>query len=398
MEVHLPLEGRRRVVIENLRPRIDDGQLPVKRIVHDPVTVEVDIFADGHDLLVARLKYRADDHSPWTEKVLDARGNDLWTTDLAIDRIGRWQIQAIAWVDRFVTWRYELTKRAAAGQDLSVEMLIGADLIQSAANRAQIEKHAADADFLRHQAELLRSDRAMHERVEIALAPQLEQLMLRYADRSLATESPVQEILVDRPKARFSAWYELFPRSTGEAGQHGTLRDVIRKLPYIAEMGFDVLYMPPIHPIGDSFRKGKNNAPNAQPNDVGSPWGIGNTTGGHDAIHPALGTLADFQELRNAAEQRGIELALDLAYQCSPEHPYVQSNPNWFRIRPDGTIQYAENPPKKYQDIYPFDFESVDWRGMWLELKRVIEYWVEQGVRIFRVDNPHTKRFHSGNG
>jgi starch synthase (maltosyl-transferring) len=392
MDEHLPSEGRRRVVIENLQPRFEDGAFPLKRIVHDPVTVTVDIFTDGHDHLVSLLRYRADEKQTWKEKPLEPQGNDIWRAELNIDRIGRWQFCAIAWVDHFVTWRYDLTKRAAAGQDLAIEFQIGANLIAPAVERAKA-KYPDDAKFLAEQVELLRSDRPQHERTEIALGHQLELLMIKHADRALATTSKVQEILVDRPKARFSTWYELFPRSCGEPGKHGTFRDVIAKLPAIAEMGFDVLYFPPIHPIGDSFRKGKNNSTTAQPDDVGSPWAIGNTDGGHDGLHSQLGTLEDFQALRHAAEKLGIELALDLAYQCAPEHPYVKEHPEWFKQRPDGTIQYAENPPKKYQDIYPFDFETPAWQSLWRELKRVVDYWVTQGIKIFRVDNPHTKAF-----
>jgi len=394
MDVALPAEGRRRVVIENLRPRIEDGRFPVKRIVHDPLTVEVDIFADGHDLLVCLLRYRPDDHSPWQEKPLEPLGNDVWRADLTIDRIGIWQFTAVAWVDHFATWRYELTKRAAAGQELTVEFMIGAQLIDGATKRAE-KATPAEAELLRNVTKQLRDEKLNSAaRVEIALAWPLEQTMLRFADRSLATEHPVQEITVDRPRARFSSWYELFPRSCGvDATTHGTFRDVIARLPRLAEMGFDILYMPPIHPVGDAFRKGKNNNPSAVPGDVGSPWGIGNKTGGHKAIHSQLETLDDFRAFREAAESLGIELALDIAFQCSPDHPYVREHESWFRKRPDGTIQYAENPPKKYQDIYPFDFETNAWPQLWHELKSIFDYWIAEGVRVFRVDNPHTKAF-----
>ncbi|MDX1964778.1 MAG: alpha-1,4-glucan--maltose-1-phosphate maltosyltransferase [Pirellulales bacterium] len=400
MDVPFPADGRRRVVIDNLRPQVDGGRFPVKRIVHDPVTVQVAIFADGHDSLTCYLRYRSDERQDWQETPLAAQGNDEWSAELRIDRIGWWQFTAIAWIDHFATWRYELTKRAIAGQDLTVDLQIGANYVASTADRLSEKNHASDKQALLSAAAKLRdAGLSQNDRVEIGLHHELEQLMLRHADRALATEHPIQSILVERPKARFSTWYELFPRSCGTSeepnpGQrHGTLRDVITKLPRIAEMGFDILYLPPIHPIGTTYRKGKNNQPQAQPDDVGSPWGIGGAGGGHTAIHPQLGTFADFQELRVAAEKLGIELALDIAFQCSPEHPYVTEHRDWFKERPDGTIQYAENPPKKYQDIYPFDFESGDWRKLWQELKGVFEFWINAGVHVFRVDNPHTKAF-----
>ncbi|GIV94128.1 MAG: alpha-1,4-glucan:maltose-1-phosphate maltosyltransferase [Chloroflexus sp.] len=311
--------------------------------------------------------------------------NDRWEGQFTLNSIGRHEFQVVAWIDRFATWVHQLEKRLAAGQDVRVDLQIGAALVGEAARNAS----GADAAVL-HVAEaaLIAGD------VDTAFAAEIHSLMAVHLPRRFATESEIYPITVERERARFSAWYELFPRSAAdEPGRHGTFRDVIKRLPYIAELGFDVLYLPPIHPIGYTFRKGKNNSLNAGPNDPGSPWAIGNADGGHMSIHPELGTLDDFRALVREAQKYGIEVALDIAFQCSPDHPYVREHPEWFRARPDGTIQYAENPPKKYQDIYPFDFESEDWQGLWQELRRVFEFWIEQGVRIFRVDNPHTKSF-----
>jgi starch synthase (maltosyl-transferring) len=295
------------------------------------------------------------------------------------------------WIDRFETWRADLVKRVAAGQDVHVELLLGTDLIAEAAAQAM----GKDAQALRQWAIRLRETKDKPEGAAIALEEGLLELIRRYPVKQFASRYGKQlAAMVDREKARFSTWYEVFPRSCArEAGRHGTFRDCELWLPYIASMGFDVVYLPPIHPIGREFRKGKNNTANPQATDPGSPWAIGSAEGGHKSIHPNLGTLADFKHFVSAAEKQGLEVAIDIAFQCAPDHPYVREHPEWFRKRPDGTIQYAENPPKKYQDIYPLDFESAEWRALWEELKSIFDYWIDQGVRIFRVDNPHTKPF-----
>ncbi len=294
-------------------------------------------------------------------------------------------------MDHFETWHRDLLKRIKAESDATVDYLIGADLIAAAAERAT----GPDAPWLKRRAEILRSGREPKELRIHATDPTLHELALRYPDKRFATESDREySIVVDPAVARFSAWYELFPRSTaGEPGKHGTFADCEKRLPYIAEMGFNVVYLPPIHPIGTMFRKGRNNNPQSQPGDCGSPWAIGSADGGHKSIHPELGTLEDFRRFVGKARELDLNVALDIAFQAAPDHPYVSEHENWFRKRPDGTIQYAENPPKKYQDIYPFDFESEDWAGMWEELKSVFDYWIAHGVTIFRVDNPHTKAF-----
>ncbi len=382
--------GRVRVVIEAVQPYVDGGRFPVKRVVGDVVQVEADVFCDGHDHVSAALFHRRTDATAWTEADMTPLVNDRWAGRFVVEQVGRYEFKIVGWVNYFATWRHNLEKRIAAEQDVSVDLQIGAGLVERAAKTA-----AGDAGRRLTGAALrLRSSNA-REAASVALDERLARLMHRHAERCFAVESgePVP-VWVDRKKAGFSAWYELFPRSAApEPGRHGTFRDVEARLDGVAAMGFDVLYFPPIHPIGRAFRKGKNNTLDPGPDDVGSPWAIGSEEGGHDAIHPALGTVADFEHLVRAAESRGVEIALDLAFQCSPDHPYVREHPEWFRTRPDGSIQYAENPPKKYQDIYPFDFECAAWESLWRELKRVVCVWIDRGVRIFRVDNPHTKPF-----
>ena len=386
----MPLEdGRRRVVIAQVSPQVDCGRYAIKRVVGESVVVEATAFADGHDLVRAALRWRHEKEADWHDSPMSPLAQDRWGGEFVPETIGRYVYHVQAWVDRFHSWRRDLRTRAEAGQDLSIELLIGAQLVREAAGRA----NGLDADQLRAAADLLASNRPPQERVETALGPALLALMDRYPNRSLQSDYDRElPLVVDRHKARFSSWYELFPRSCAPApGRHGTFKDCLGRVPEIARMGFDVLYLPPIHPIGASFRKGKNNRIEATADDPGSPWAIGADNGGHKAIHPQLGTLDDLRQLIEAARNHGMELALDLALQCSPDHPYVKQHPEWFRKRPDGSIQYAENPPKKYQDIYPIDFETENWRELWQELKSVVRQWIEQGVRIFRVDNPHTK-------
>ena len=384
-----PEEGRNRVIIEGVKPEIDAGRFPIKRILGDEVVVEADILADGHDALSCVLLYRKEGDATWSEVAMEALGNDRWQASFTVKELGRYHYTVQGWVDRFKTWSRDLTKRVEAGQDISLDLLIGAELVESARQQAD----QLDATWLSTYAEGLHS--GGEEATRHALSPELARLMSIYGKRYFITRYDRElEVIVDRELARFGAWYELFPRSCSPIpGQHGTFKDVEACLPYVASMGFDVLYLPPIHPIGTSFRKGRNNTTVVEPDDPGSPWAIGSALGGHKAIHPQLGSLEDFQHLVKAAAEYDIELALDIAFQCAPDHPYVKEHPEWFRQRPDGTIQYAENPPKKYQDIYPFDFETEGWRELWDELKSVFEFWVEQGVRIFRVDNPHTKPF-----
>ncbi|HSE67201.1 MAG TPA: alpha-1,4-glucan--maltose-1-phosphate maltosyltransferase [Gemmatimonadales bacterium] len=389
-----PTDGRRRIVIEGVRPEIDAGRFPIKRVTGERVIVEADVFADGHDAIACILLHRAPGDAPscWREVPMEPSGNDRWRAEFWVEAVGVHYYTIEGWLDHFLTWRRDLARRLTApDQDLAPELEIGARLLEAAAGRAG----GTDADFLRGQAAALRGPGDPVAQARRALDAQLEAAASRWPDRGLSVRYHRElRVQVERPRARFSTWYEMFPRSTAETpGRHGTLADCVKRLDYVAEMGFDVLYLPPIHPIGMSFRKGPNNSLTAGPDAVGSPWAIGAREGGHDEIHSALGTFEDFDRLIGAAREHGIEVALDLAFQCSPDHPWVKQHPKWFRHRPDGSIQYAENPPKKYQDIYPLDFEAEDWEALWWELRRVVLFWAARQVRIFRVDNPHTKAF-----
>ncbi len=382
-------DGRTRVIIENVTPRVDDGAFPIKRIIGDTVTVEADVFTDGHDAITCVLLYKKEGDATWTETAMEPQGNDIWQGSFQVQEMGVYRYTVSAWIDRYKTWAHALAKRVEARQDVSVDLLIGAEMI------AEAGKHAPGKEAVWHEiyAESVRAGGP--EGFARAHSGELAALMQRNARRLYSATYPQElAVQVDRERARYGAWYEMFPRSTSpEPGQHGTFKDLEARLPYVAAMNFDVLYLPPIHPIGYSFRKGRNNSTTAGPDEPGSPWAIGSAEGGHKAVHPQLGTLADFRHLVQTAAGYGLELALDIAFQCAPDHPYVTEHPEWFRKRPDGSIQYAENPPKKYQDIYPFDFETEQWQELWQELKSVVQFWIDQGVRIFRVDNPHTKSF-----
>ncbi|HKK07787.1 MAG TPA: alpha-1,4-glucan--maltose-1-phosphate maltosyltransferase [Gemmatimonadota bacterium] len=392
-----PQEGRRRVVIEGVEPRIDDGRHAIKRVVGDRVSVRADVFADGHDAIACRLLHRPPGSPEWAASPMSPLGNDRWEGSFRVREEGEHRYVLRAWIDRFGTWREDLRKRAEADQPLEAELRVGAGQLEAAAARARGAGAPEDAARLEALARTLAGGdgASPEERLEAALDVGTAGLVAGHPDDRFAVRSePELRVTVERERARFSAWYELFPRSwSREPGRHGTLADVRERLPYVRDMGFDVLYLPPIHPIGRTNRKGPNNEPGAGPDDPGSPWAIGASEGGHKAVHPELGTLEDFRDLARAAREQGMEVALDLAYQCSPDHPYVQEHPGWFRHRPDGTIRHAENPPKKYEDIVPFDFQCDDWRGLWDELLGIVTFWMEQGVRIFRVDNPHTKPF-----
>jgi starch synthase (maltosyl-transferring) len=388
-------EGRVRAVIEAITPCVDAGRFAVKRVVGESVAVEADCFADGHDVLVAQLLWRRDGDTAWRSVPMVAIGNDRWRAAFVPDAIGRYQYTVRAWVDRFLTWRHDFERRVDEA-DLRLAALTGAELVSAAATRAQdTDGKARLADWATQLQGAARAGADVRTLRAVALDADLAQLAMRWPDDRYAFVYPTElPLVVDRERARFSTWYEFFPRSAAtEAGRHATLRDATAMLPYVAAMGFDVLYFPPIHPIGRVGRKGRNNALVAADDDVGSPWAIGASEGGHRAVHAPLGTLADFDALVGQASEHGIEIALDIAFQCAPDHPYVAQHPEWFRKRPDGSVQYAENPPKKYQDIYPFDFESDDWRSLWAELAGVIDFWIGHGVKMFRVDNPHTKSF-----
>ncbi len=386
----LPDEGRKRVVIENVKPEIDCGHHPIKRTVGDRVIVEADIFCDGHDALRCLLLYRQAGTANWLSAEMTPLANDRWQASFHVTALGNWEYTIEAQVDPYATWRRDLRKRQDAGQELDLPLRIGAEHLHDAANRAR----EGDAKRLREVAELLEDSREAEEiRCAAGLDDAIFEIERRYPNPNFATRyAHVLCVNVERERARFSSWYEFFPRSTSDRfGDHGTFRTAAKRLPYVADMGFDVVYLPPIHPIGRVNRKGRNNALTAGENEPGSPWAIGSNEGGHKAIHPQLGSMADFEDFIAQCRRLGLEVALDVAFQCAPDHPYVKAHPEWFRRRPDGSIQFAENPPKRYEDIYPFDFESESWRELWHELLSVLIFWAEKGVRIFRVDNPHTK-------
>ena len=384
------VDGRKRVIIEGVTPELDGGRFAVKRTVGEVITVEADVFTDGHDALSCLLQYRKAGDSAWQETPMRVLVNDRWRGEFPAAELGRYEYTILAWVDAFKSWRHDLSRWVQA-EDIAIALRVGEQLVAKAASRATGE----DARWLTQRATELTGQRDLEYRRQLGLDEFLSGLMDRYADRSLALGYGKElAVIVDDERARFSTWYELFPRSCSPVpGKHGTFKDCETWLPRIAAMGFDVLYFPPIHPVGRINRKGKNNTLTPGPDDVGSPWAIGSSEGGHKDILPALGTLDDFRHLVQKAKEHGIAIALDIALQCAPDHPYVQQHPDWFRWRPDGTVQYAENPPKKYQDIYPFNFETADWRALWDEIKSIFAFWAEQGVRIFRVDNPHTKPF-----
>jgi starch synthase (maltosyl-transferring) len=384
-----------RIVIDGVAPLVADGRFPVKRIVGEPVVAEATVYADGHDLLYTVLSHRPPGRTSWTDVAMEHvnPGLDRWRATFTPAEQGLHRFRVIAWVDHFASWRQATARKLEAGQEVRSDLVVGAALLE----RAAADLNHRDATPYRRAAERLRRGEAIDvtdpggERRPSAA--DLYRRRLRKVDAQVST---TVDVLVERERALFSTWYELFPRSWSPdrgSSTHGTLVDVADQIDYVADLGFDVLYLPPIHPIGHSHRKGPDNAERAGPGDPGSPWAIGSEEGGHTAVHPALGSVDDLRRLVKVAGENGIEIALDIAFQCSPDHPWVAEHPEWFVRRPDGTIQHAENPPKRYQDIYPLDFESPAWESLWRELRDVFAYWMEQGVRVFRVDNPHTKPF-----
>jgi len=379
-----------RISIVSVRPQIDCGRFPIKRIVGDRLRVTADIIKEGHDTLGAEVRYRRQGSEEWESVPMSySYDDDEWSAEIPIEFIGMLEYTVAAWTEVFISWTHELSRKVAAGRDVSSELLEGLELIRQAEARAVGEPKVLLAGYINR----LQEASTQREKVDLALTPELAQLVSAHEAREdLTLYNKWLRVIVDREKARFGAWYEMFPRSqTDDPHKHGTFRTAMKRLEAIKDMGFDVLYLPPIHPIGFTNRKGRNNALVAQPGDPGSPWAIGNQYGGHDAVNPELGTIEDFDAFVREAQNLGIEVALDLAIQCSPDHPYVREHPEWFRKRPDGTIKYAENPPKKYEDIVALDMWCEDFLSLWNELKRVVLFWIEHGIRIFRVDNPHTK-------
>lgn len=383
------IDGRKRVVIENVAPSVDGGEFPIKRVVGEKINVRADVFSDGHDIVSAVILYRKDGDDVWLEEPLKSFMNDRWEGSFTVEDIGLYHYTVQGWIDHALTWLKDLKKKFDAKQNVAIDLLTGINYMEESATRAE----SGDAETLNDFAKRIREETDIEHSVSLALKPEVEKLIRKYPSKRFATTYKELPLVVDREKALFSSWYEIFPRSC-DTGGHGTFADCDQRLSEIARMGFDVLYLPPIHPIGKTKRKGKNNVPQAEPGDPGSPWAIGSDEGGHKAIHPDLGTMEDFERLVRKTKEHGMEIALDLAFQCSPDHPYMKEHPEWFRWRSDGTVAYAENPPKKYEDIIPLNFETEHWKELWEELKSVVLFWMERGVRIFRVDNPHTKTFY----
>lgn len=385
------MQGKSRVIIENIQPLVDGGLYPAKRTIGETVEVSASIFGDGHDHIRASLVYKKDGAKKWNTVELQPTFNDDWKASFKVDEQGKYLFTIHAWIDHFDTWYDGFKKKAAAKVDVKVELMEGAVFLKTLAENAHLPDGQGKANLLNLATKL---ENTSHQAaIDLVLSDSFAQIVKDYPLKENETTFDKElAVIVENRKANFSSWYEFFPRSGSlEAGKHGTFHDCVKLLPRIAAMGFDVLYFPPIHPIGKLNRKGKNNNVRAQKGEPGSPWAIGSNEGGHKSILPALGTIEDFQKLVKDAKNLGIDIAMDIAFQCAPDHPYVKEHPDWFKQRPDGSIQYAENPPKKYQDIYPFNFESDDWKNLWEELKSVFLFWMEQGVTIFRVDNPHTK-------
>jgi starch synthase (maltosyl-transferring) len=388
--MELPIDGRRRAFIEQVRPVVDGGRSALKRVLGDTIEVEADVIAEGHERIACALLHAPAGSPGWIAVPMTPLGDDVWQASFVPAALGTHRYTVAAWIDAFATWRHKFVRRTER-DDVALALREGAALIRAAAARAREPKSGALLAF----AASLESDAPLEERRQSASSEALRELMADAPDRSLqSVYDPPLEAVVERPLARCGAWYEFFPRSSAEVpGRHGTLATAARRLPYVAEMGFDVVYLPPIHPIGRSHRKGRNNRLQAGPTDPGSPWAIGGAAGGHESVHEELGTLEDFVSFRREAQRLGLEVALDIAFQCSPDHPYVREHPQWFARRPDGSVQFAENPPKKYEDIFPIDFGTAEWRELWSELRDVVLFWIGQGVKVFRVDNPHTKPF-----
>ena len=385
------IKGKRRVAIENVSPEINGGRFSAKSVEGEAVTVEADIYGDGHDEVIGLIMYRHENDKNWNEKRMQHIINDRFSGNFITEKQGKYFYTVTGWVDHAITWLKDIKKKIGANQNVRVELLMGANFLKnikkgaSAADKKKIQPFInAFEDENNYEAALKQID-----------SDELKDLLNKYPVRHDETVyHRTLEIISGRKKELFSAWYEFFPRSASmEPDKHGTFKDCEQLLPRISGMGFDVIYLPPVHPIGKAFRKGKNNSTTAMEGEPGSPWAIGSPKGGHKAIHPELGTMADFKRLIKKAKEQGIEIALDIAFQCSQDHPYVKEHPQWFKWRPDGTVQYAENPPKKYQDVLPINFETDDWKNLWQELKSVFTFWVDKGVKIFRVDNPHTKPF-----
>ena len=383
------MDARNRVIIEKVEPTVDSGRFYAKTAEEEIVKISADIFSDGHDVINASFEIKYESQKNWKEFPLIKEEQDNWSATFEVAKPGNYQFRILGWVDHALNWQHNIKRKIDDDQKVTIELLDGVqylDFVDKKANKSEKQ-------YLSKLAKSFKSEKDYEEAITQATSEELKNLFLKYPRKEFVTKSATFNLFADRKKGVFSSWYEFFPRSAGKGLTHGTFKDCENVLPEVAKMGFDVVYFPPIHPIGEDFRKGKNNTTKALKGDVGSPWAIGGKAGGHKDIHPELGSLADFKALIKKANSLGIEIAMDYALQCAPNHPYVKEHPQWFKWRPDGTVQYAENPPKKYQDILPISFETSDWKNLWEELKSILEYWIAQGIKIFRVDNPHTKAF-----
>jgi len=388
------MQNQSRIVVENVAPQINDGNIFIKRVVDEIVNVTADVLVDGHDVIQASLIYKHESEKNWSETRMSPTFNDEFTASFQTTKQGFYAYKIEGWVDYALNWQHGIQRKIDDYQHVNSELLEGALLLENILEK--VSEH--DKNYLLHLIYILKNGENYNEAIKEAVSERLHAIFIQHPEKILTQSSQEYQVYVDRKKARFSTWYEFFPRSASEhEGVHGTFNDCHRLLPRVAQMGFDTLYFPPIHPIGEINRKGKNNTTVAQEGDVGSTWGIGSRFGGHKDTHPELGSLEDFKNLIAKATELGIEIAMDYALQAAPDHPWVKSHPNWFKWRPDGTVQYAENPPKKYQDILPIYWETTDYKNLWKECLDTLLYWIDAGIRVFRVDNPHTKPYYFWN-
>ena len=386
--------NQKRVVIDFVSPKINNGEFFIKRVVNEIINVDAHVIADGHDVIAASVLYKHESASKWQEVRMQPTFNNEWKAALTVEKQGFYTYKVEGWVDYALNWQHGIERKIDDHQQVNSELLEGIAFLKDISKKAT----ESEKEYLNHLAKIFSDKKKYDESIKEAVSEKLHQIFLKYPAKILANTSDDYKVYVDRLKARFSTWYEFFPRSASEVeGRHGTFKDCERLLPRIANMGFDIVYLPPIHPIGEVNRKGKNNTTTALEGDVGSTWGIGSKFGGHKDIHPQLGSLKDFKSLIKKANDNGLEIAMDFALQAAPDHPWVKEHPEWFKWRPDGTVQYAENPPKKYQDILPIYWESKDFKNLWNECLDTLLYWIDCGIKVFRVDNPHTKPFYFWN-
>ncbi|NNF73833.1 MAG: alpha-1,4-glucan--maltose-1-phosphate maltosyltransferase [Flavobacteriaceae bacterium] len=388
------MQKQNRVVIDKVFPQINDGDFFIKRVVGEIVNVNAHVLGDGHDLIGASVRYKHENERTWKEVRLSHIMNDEWSASFIVEKQGHYRYKVEGWVDHGLNWQHGIERKIDDGQTVNSELLEGIEYLKPLIKKA----NSAEKNLLKSCIESFADKDRYDEAVTLAVSADLHTILFKYPGKHLANESKIYTVYVDRLQARFSTWYEFFPRSSSRTpGEHGTFLQCIPLLPRVAKMGFDTVYFPPVHPIGELNRKGKNNTTEAHADDVGSTWGIGSKLGGHKDIHPQLGTLDDFKKVIKEAKSLGLEIAMDYALQAAPDHPWVKEHPSWFKWRPDGTVQYAENPPKKYQDILPLFWESEDYKALWQECYDTLAYWIECGIEIFRVDNPHTKPFYFWN-